>query len=353
MGGLSFRIAWVLLGGRKKLLKVLEKIAFLVENGLPIKEAIDSQYKLANMDRDFVTAKILRRMLVALREGKAMVDGIKDLLSAEEYMLLKNAEKTGKLPLAITNILMMDREKKEAKKVLREGITGPLSVFAVSVLLLYFIGEKVLPPILSFIGRENVHGAARFIVVLSDFVRSPLFPISLVMLFVCGVLVFLSFPVLTGNVRRVLDSLPPWSIYREYAGVVFLLSLSIMVASGVPITQALRQMLPEANPYLKERLKEFARLMSEGMSFGEALYHSGFNFPTREVAYDMYIFSRYPKVEQKMLDVVRERFEMLRDNLRATAKKIGAFLQMLVYLLVIGVVVSVAQIMMQLQGKVG
>ncbi len=350
---ITFKVAWVLLGGRHRLLKILEKTAFLLESGIPIKEAIDSQYRVARKGNDYISSEVLRRVLVSLQEGKTMSEGIKDFLSSDEFTLLKNAEKTGNLVGAIENILRIEKEKKEAKKVLKEGIMGPISVLVVSILLLYYIGAKVLPPIISFIGEENISGVAKFIVVLSGIVRSPWFPVSIVSFFVVMVAIFMTFPVITGRVRLFLDNIPPWSIYKEYTGIIFLISISVMVASGIPIVQALKQVLPESSPYLKERVRKILQLMSEGKSFGEALYQSGYDFPNREVAYDMLIFSRYPNMEKKMFDIVQERFEMLKDNLKATARKIGGTLQALVYILVIGVVASVAQIMMQMQGKIG
>lgn len=351
--GMTFKVAWVLLGGRRRLLKILEKTAFLLENGVPIKEAVDSQYRIARKGGDYLSSEILRRVLISLQEGKTMSEGIKDLLSSDEFTLLRNAEKTGNLVSAIENILRIEKEKREAKKVLREGIVGPVSVLVVSILLLYYIGAKVLPPIISFIGEDNISGVARFIVVLSGIVRSTLFPVAIVLFFAVMVVIFATLPILVGKVRLFLDRVPPWSIYREYTGLIFLISLSVMVASGIPVVQALKQVLPESSPYLRERVRKVLRLMSEGRSFGEALYQSGYDFPSREVAYDMLIFSRYPNMERKMFDIVEERFEMLKDDLRSAARKIGGALQTLVYLLVIGVVASVAQIMMLMQGKIG
>ena len=349
----TLKLFWYLLGGRKKLFKVLEKTAYMMENGIPVSDAVESQIALARRKKDSISLKILRQIKRALSSGQTLSDGVRSFISADEYTLLQNAERTGGLTKAIENLLRLEREKKSARTTLIESISQPLIVLMVAFGLFYYIGASVLPPIISFVGEENLTGGAGLMVAFSRAVRSPLFLVFVIAFFVLLGVVFFTLPVWTGRWRLYAEKLPPWSIYREYVGIMFLTSVSVMVSSGVPVMQALKQMLPSASPYLKERLRKIILLMSEGKSFGEALYESRYNFPSEEIAYDMLIFSRYPSMERKLFEMVEDRLDALKHSLKRNAKAVGTLLEFVVYALVIAVVFSFAQIMLQLQAKIG
>lgn len=350
---LLFKIAWFLVNGRRKVLKILEKTAFLLESGIPIKEAINSQYILAKMDKDIISLEVLKSIYLALQEGKTLSAGIKPFVSKDEYTLLLSAERTGALPLAIQNILRLDKEKRESKKILMESISSPLLVLVIAIGLIYYIGTQVLPPIVKFIGKDKITGSTKVIIYITDFVSSPLFFITIAGFVFLIIVIFATFPYLTGKIRVYLDKLLPWSLYKEYTGIMFLISLSVMVSSGIPIVQALKQMLSESTPYLRERIKVITALMLEGKSFGEALYYSGFEFPDREITYDMLIFSKYPNVEKKMFKIIEERFDAFKLKLHNSAKKISGLIHTGVYIIVIMIVLFVAQLMMNLTSNIG
>jgi len=347
----KFRILYKLLGGRNKLLKILDKTSFLIENGLPIREAVESQLKIAKDTKDVISEELLKKILNSLAKGKTLSEALKEFLSDEEFLLLYNSEKNGKLRLAIKNLLRMEKEKKEALASLKEGATQPLLVLVVTLALIYYLGVKVLPPIVNFVGKDKLTGTGKFILYFSEFIKSPMFFGLIISFIILGVVVFISFPYLTGRIRVYLDNIFPYSIYREYVGITFLATLSIMVASGIPVMQALKEMVNNSSPYLKERVREFIILMSKGKSLGEAMYESGFNFPNREIVYDMLIFSKYPNVQGKVFEMVEERFKELQRNLKATADKISAGLQMFVYILVILITLASANLMMSIQNS--
>ena len=64
-----------------------------------------------------------------------------------------------------------------------------------------------------------------------------------------------TFPYWTGRLRAMLDKMPPWSFYRLLQGGSWLMSFSSMMVAGMQAAEALRKMMPVANPYLRERLR--------------------------------------------------------------------------------------------------
>lgn len=103
------------------------------------------------------------------------------------------------------------------------------------------------------------------------------------------------------HVRGGLDqTLPPWTIYREYQASSLLIALSALVRAGRPIDAAIRDIMRIANPWLRAHLdKSLERIMgseSSGTSFATGLM-------SRDVSQYMLDFDKMGQF-RKCLDAV-------------------------------------------------
>jgi hypothetical protein len=87
---------------------------------------------------------------------------------------------------------------------------------------------------------------------------------------------------LTGRVRRWLDHLVPWSVYKDFQGVAFLLNISALLRADVKTLDALDILSRNASPWLLERLNAARRLVRQGQHLGLALRNSGYQFPSKD-----------------------------------------------------------------------
>ncbi|EIA0262786.1 type II secretion system F family protein, partial [Escherichia coli] len=80
----------------------------------------------------------------------------------------------------------------------------------------------------------------------------------------------------------------PWSIYRSVIGCGFLLSLSSLITAGIPTPEAIRIISRNASPWYRERLTVIRLILLNGApNIGEALYISGFSFPSKNMVMDI------------------------------------------------------------------
>jgi type II secretory pathway component PulF len=84
-------------------------------------------------------------------------------------------------------------------------------------------------------------------------------------------------PVWTGPVRKLIDELPLFSLYKAWTGLGFLLSLSALLKAGVSLRDALEMLVRRSPPYIAERLQ--AVMDRDDAYLGEALAQSGYGWP--------------------------------------------------------------------------
>ena len=134
--------------------------------------------------------------------------------------------------------------------------------------------------------------------------------------------------------RARFDNVPPWSIYRIFVGVSWLMSLAALVKAGTPVSKALRVLRSDANPYLLYRIERALFFVNSGDNLGDALYKTNLNFPDREVVGDLQIYAELDNF-QLALDQLAN--EWLEDSVRNIEQK-ASVLNMVAILLIAAIV---------------
>ncbi|HBA9130397.1 TPA: type II secretion protein F [Escherichia coli] len=110
----------------------------------------------------------------------------------------------------------------------------------------------------------------------------------IVFFIILSMIIIFTLPYWTGKIRCQFDKIPPWSIYRSVIGCGFLLSLSSLIAAGIPTPEAIRIICRNASPWYRERLMVIRLILLNGApNIGEALYLSGFSFPSKNMVMDI------------------------------------------------------------------
>ena len=104
-------------------------------------------------------------------------------------------------------------------------------------------------------------------------------------------IIVITFPYWKTNGRSAFDKAPPWSIYRIFTGVGWMLSLSALVKAGTPVSKALRMLRADATPYLLYRIDRTLIFVNNGDNLGDALYKTGEGFPDNEIIGDLRIYA--------------------------------------------------------------
>src|SRR5690606_15667516 len=134
---------------------------------------------------------------------------------------------------------------------------------------------------------------------MSDFVNTWLFPV-LAFLAALVALVAFSMPRWTGPVRTRLDRYPPWSLYRLIVGSGFMLTVSGMIKSGIPIPTILAMLQRGSGKWYREKLSRTLYHVNNGHNLGDALHRTGFRFPDAETVQDLRAYAGLNKFDETL-----------------------------------------------------
>ena len=100
--------------------------------------------------------------------------------------------------------------------------------------------------------------------------------------------------------RATFDHIPPWSLYKIFTGISWLLALSALVKSGTPVSTSLRALRRDASKYLQERIDKTLVFVNNGDNLGQALGKTGLDFPDPEIINDLKIYSELDNFEEAL-----------------------------------------------------
>ena len=93
---------------------------------------------------------------------------------------------------------------------------------------------------------------------------------------------------------------PPWSLYKIFVGITWLLALSALVKGGVPVSVALQSLKRDASKYLIERTDAALAYIKNGDNLGQSLSKTGFQFPDKEIIADLKIYAELDNFEEAL-----------------------------------------------------
>lgn len=284
-------------------MRIYEKICRYIDNGIPLIVAMDELYQFISEEgkkSKRTSAVVITQWINALRNGSSFSSALQGWIPVDEISIIASGEISGDLSSSLRSIIQMNDTKKKIRAAL-SGALYPLALLGSTCFFLYIFGSRVVPAFAQVLPVEQWHGAGSTMYSLSQFVENYL--LSLIVFFVIFfVVVFITLPKWTGKVRIFFDKFPPWTIYKSVVGCGFLLSLSALLNAGIPTPEAIRIIFKTATPWYRERLVAIRQALFNGApNIGEALYVSGYNFPTKTMVMDIRTYAALDGFES-MLD---------------------------------------------------
>lgn len=305
-----------------KRISVYRAIAALMKSGIPLHDILidlisvysDEKYKRSNGDNQKLkhpVAIIMERILSEMEEGTRSIGELfRPWIPEHEALILQSADKIGQdaLPSVLDDLVYSIQIRKKITKILLKAVFYPLvlTLCGIGVLMIYAI--DVIPKISLISHPDSWPTSSRVLYSLSNFVNDYIYLVcfgglSLYIAF------FVSLPLWTkrfAKARIAADRYPPYSLYKMLNGCSFMLSLSVMIKSGMSMNDALSEMEKIATPWLKARVQGAIYNVARGKGLGESLRLSGYEFPSKEayhfisllskssdgLANSMYVFSK-------------------------------------------------------------
>ncbi|MGE4350880.1 MAG: type II secretion system F family protein [Bdellovibrionales bacterium] len=312
---------------RKQRFRIYRKLEGMLRMNEALSRSLDRLYQNASEMGKYPNrpaAMALREWFLKDREGLGLSEAMDGWVPDSELYMIRAGEESGTVAKAFASIQKVGERAREMKGAVTYAIAYPGFMLILVSFVLWMFGvnliqnmRKTAPP--------SVVAAMGNVAAVSDFIANWGVWV-LAGLFVTTALLSACLPYWRGPLRARLDMFPPWSWFRVLQGSGFLLGLSALLGSQVPLKRALEILEDQAKPWLKERVSSARQEVLRGRNLGEALRIGHYNFPDPAVAIDLEVLSERADVGSVIEEVTDEWISDQIESLKgqaAVARNLG------------------------------
>lgn len=317
-------------------LKLYRKIASLMKNRFSLMDALDMLHDGASnggKNPGEPLAIAIAAWGKALNNGKTFSDALKGWAPDRERLMLSVGD-VSDLESALLNLIKVTEGSTKMIRPIVGAIAYPSFLLMMAVLIIYAIGVYMVPPMIDAAPGVRWRGLARDLVDLSGWIKDN-WLVAFASLPVVMSIIYFTIGIWTGKIRAIFDNIPPWSLYKVFTGISWLLALSALVKGGTPVSTALRALRRDASRYLKERIDKTLVFVNNGDNLGQALGKTHLDFPDKEIISDLKIYSELDNFEEALDNLAND---WLEESVYMIEEKAGIL--NMVALLSIGAVIA-------------
>ena len=287
------------------------KISSLLKNNFNLMDALERVWLIESKDgkkQNEPFAIVIRAWQDNLERGFSFGEAVHNWVPDSEAMMMSVGD-VSKLSHALENLTVVTTGIRKIKKSFVDALSYPAFLFLMTAVIIIMVGLYLVPPLSEAAGGNIVwRGTAASLVLVAYYIEQIwvyLFGGFLTLL----LLIWWSLRRVSGNIRVLLDKLPPWNMYKVSTSVSWLMSLSSMVANGINLPDALRRLIESGNRYLRGNLEPVERYLENGYNLGQALAATGRHFPNDEIIGDLAIYADMNDFDKNLSSIANDYLE--------------------------------------------
>ncbi|RMG80356.1 MAG: hypothetical protein D6712_18225 [Chloroflexi bacterium] len=267
---------------------------------------------------------VFESMLQSGSRGKTLIDGLKDFVPTNEFLVLKAAESGGNAQLAegFSTAAKAALSSQRLMSIVRSGIAKAFVSLVLVIGIVYYMAGYMAPKLRASVQGLKLPDAAENYFSSVDQIAAWL-PFGVVITVGVIALLFWLLANLTGNVRQALNHRAPvFTAYHAFVASSLLNALSSMLATGMRFSSAIGVIKDNANPYVREGIERMFASARRGFSTGMQLSRSGLIPAELTILIEMFaemntLDERLPSLAERSLIVAERRIKRL-SNMIAT-----------------------------------
>lgn len=294
----------------KRRLKLYRKLAALLKNRFSLMSSLDMIYSgLSDEGKNPYDpmAVAVSAWGKALQEGLPFSDAIKGWAPNRERLMLSVGD-VSDLESALLNLIKVAEGSTRMIRPIMSAVTYPSFLLMMSVLILYAIGVYMVPPMMEAAPGLIWTGTAKSLIEMSEWIQAN-WLIAFSIFPAIFLTIYITIGIWTGPIRVTFDRFPPWSLYKIFTGITWLLALSALIKGGVPVSVALTSLKRDSSRYLIERIDSALKHIKNGENLGQALDKAGKEFPDKQIIADLKVYSELDNFEDALDKLANEWLE--------------------------------------------
>jgi type II secretory pathway component PulF len=245
--------------GSKAQLAFLEDLYVLVNDGIPPNRAIDMMTQVTTgLSREvaiFISQKI--------SEGQPLAEGMREWFNPNVIEIIRVGEEGGALAETIRSSISTLGQASSTMGAFISAIIYPIMVITMACAIIIYLNTSVFVQFREIKPIEQWPPAGRQLVFIANIIQSWWW--VLILTIVAAIIIVKRVMAnYVGELRPILDKIPPFSLYRRFAAARLMETLGLLVANGVVFKGAIKVMQYQANPYVISHLVTMEHLLSMG-----------------------------------------------------------------------------------------
>ena len=256
---------------RKNRADLYYDIANSLEDRVPLFTTF-RKYEARARRRNLGESLVYLEMLRALSSG-SLTSALKSIAPNSELLMIDALQSAGDLKMAEgLKFLSETAEKTDAvAKAAVKAVRYPLLMLLLFSAMLTGFSLHVVPILISLLPPDKWPLLGRILYNISQLITHYGTYILSVIIAVAWVFTY-SLSRWSGPVRRVFDKFLPYRFYRDYSGAMLVVSLSMLLRSGVSLRSSLDRSLAYSSPWMRYHIRRILKSLANANtpSFGEA-----------------------------------------------------------------------------------
>jgi type II secretory pathway component PulF len=245
--------------GSKAQLAFLEDLYTLVADGIPPNRAIEMMTQVTTG----ISKDVANSISEKIAQGQGLADGMRDWFSINVVEIIRVGEEGGALAQTMKSSINTLTQSSGILGAFIGAIIYPLMVILMSCAIILYLNSTVFTQFKAIKPVTQWPSAGQQLIAVADVIQNWWWIV------VSGLVatIIISKRIMTnyvGELRPMLDNIPPFIFYRQVTAARFLETLGLLVSNGVVFKNALKVMQYQANPYLINHLMMMEHLLGMG-----------------------------------------------------------------------------------------
>jgi type II secretory pathway component PulF len=245
--------------GTKKQLAFLEDLYLLINDGIPANRAVDMMSQVTTG----LTREVALSLSQKIAEGQPLAEGMKEWFSMNVVEIIRVGESGGALAQTLKSAINMLGQQGVAIGAFIAAVSYPLLVISIACVVIIYLNNSVFVQFALIKPIDQWPEAGRRLIWVASIIQTWWWAVIIAVI-TTAVIFKRLMSNYVGELRPMLDTIPPFSFYRKLAAARLLETLGLLVANGVVFKSAIKVMQYQANPYFLSHLSRMEHLLSMG-----------------------------------------------------------------------------------------
>ena len=313
-----------------------QQMISILRSGRQKKDAARMAWRVASFDGQKKTeglAIIYNDVANRLENGDKLGDALRPWAPANECSIIAAMEDSENFADSMDAWLRLDTKRRAiiGKSIVELG--HPVFLLLMVYIILMYFGIKLMPVMHAIYPMEKWTGMGSAVRGLAVFTQNYAIHTTVAIVAVVFFILY-TMPRWSGFGRATFDKIPPWSIYKTFSGIDFLVGVASLMQGRIQEIESVRKIRRGTTSYMASRIDQIIPNLKNGHRLGTSMFMSKYRWPDQKMTMTLKIYEETADLSQSMM--------RLSDDWLAKAEKSVAMSTRLVKLVaMVSVVVSI------------